>query len=820
MRPSSQDEGRLDLDILFMIPFMKSKNSFCSKMKSGAKTTFRLMLSIILGLAVCFALNKSCAFAQQQQQPPRFAFTASDPIKLTAGSAAVQAQLQNNTAEPITVELRIVDFGPTPEQSASKVIKLTSPLKLEPTGSEVITIKPPSDAEFKPFPDSVKGYLVAIEQGKQNFDRRVIEIDKPAPASTNPQPGPVPADFLQELSLSGINFVPSLLSALVPFILVLLLAVLLAYQGSKWIKPKQKSQGKQRSSGIPWIGVLLLAAWLFIGVWLGHYWYAPNFSHIVMSPLALTAQSGIMGGVSGSDGSSGKLESDGKQLTVKGLSHAGTYTGIARLPARSKDPDVKVTVNVSDWWPYALIAITLGVLLGYKMTRYFKQQRDEDVQRLRGAQLWHKVVSDENLFSAEHGGLPFARYQIVDITKDWLGLVEQSLDAGQAADAKTHLDHLETYINLFAQFRVRLVALYETQTRAWQQVKHINPDLLEENLVAFTKADEILEGDAFNLSPKGDEDEQGTKLTGSNTRVQDLTGWIVAIEETLRLINSYVESAKQIKTDGWSQANLDKLHEQQGQLQDALSGALMASKKDDLDAFTKNAATAYSIILRLKDSAGKKALTPPDNTVHEKALALHSMAVAAMALPFGQPGSATPASDISVKSLEHRLISLAHQSADSDAIFIFTANLAMPAPALDEYKLQWDFGDSTKTDVRISSPKAGESTVMQISHRYNKRGDYTVTLNTFTGAELARDSIKVNYSTNRLARLLASFSMSERQMSIIAGLLAIGLGFQQLYLKQATWGTTADYLYALLWGSVVSEGLKYAASIVGRKWEA
>jgi hypothetical protein len=57
-------------------------------------------------------------------------------------------------------------------------------------------------------------------------------------------------------------------------------------------------------------------------------------------------------------------------------------------------------------------------------------------------------------------------------------------------------------------------------------------------------------------------------------------------------------------------------------------------------------------------------------------------------------------------------------------------------------------------------------------------------------------------------------------MTIITGLLAVSSGLLSLYFANPAWGTPKDYLEALLWGAVVSEGLKYVNSIVSRVWPA
>ena len=55
-------------------------------------------------------------------------------------------------------------------------------------------------------------------------------------------------------------------------------------------------------------------------------------------------------------------------------------------------------------------------------------------------------------------------------------------------------------------------------------------------------------------------------------------------------------------------------------------------------------------------------------------------------------------------------------------------------------------------------------------------------------------------------------------MSLIAGVIAVGSGLLALYFSNPTWGSPVDYLKALLWGSTVSEGLKYVNVLLRRVW--
>jgi len=51
-----------------------------------------------------------------------------------------------------------------------------------------------------------------------------------------------------------------------------------------------------------------------------------------------------------------------------------------------------------------------------------------------------------------------------------------------------------------------------------------------------------------------------------------------------------------------------------------------------------------------------------------------------------------------------------------------------------------------------------------------------------------------------------------------SGLIAIGTGLSVLYFAVNAWGSPADYLAALLWGSIGTQGVKSVAGLVQNKW--
>jgi hypothetical protein len=70
------------------------------------------------------------------------------------------------------------------------------------------------------------------------------------------------------------------------------------------------------------------------------------------------------------------------------------------------------------------------------------------------------------------------------------------------------------------------------------------------------------------------------------------------------------------------------------------------------------------------------------------------------------------------------------------------------------------------------------------------------------------------------AQLRRRFELTDLQMTTITGVLAVLSGLLALYFTSSTWGAPGDYLKAFLWGSVLSEGIKYVTSLVTRSGPA
>ncbi|HEX8115661.1 MAG TPA: PKD domain-containing protein, partial [Pyrinomonadaceae bacterium] len=582
-------------------------------------------------------------------------------------------------------------------------------------------------------------------------------------------------------NLPGINFVPSVFnSRLSPAGALILLIPLPFLSLLVW----RSSFFKGTFARTFWAAFVLAVPLILYGSLLGRPGRDERWpSRVVVPPLTVTTSPPLSAGLLSADGSLGKVEAGGSGLKATHLTRAGAYEGFLKIGQGVEAKEVKVVANVSDWWPYAFLTIALGVMLGYYLTRYFKQQRGEAEQGARAAQLWLRVSDEESRFQLPHGGTPYAGYSVAAAARDWLERGRRLLGAHDAAAAKSSLDRLEAYLNSFAQFREQTVALDELRAGVLEQIERDPPSPKPDMSVVrvFRDAEDALNGRPLTYT--GDEEQQGTELKSLSARAQVVNDWLRTLGKTLEAIGKYTEEAEALHAD---QETLDKFEA-------AKLAAILADKKEGVVAAEGAAASAYAALLSKAE-------------VHaEKAGGAHA-AFMAHARP-----------EVTAVSLTHETATIEGAGLDTDDLHVFSADIATRKGARPP-RLRWDFGDGSTTEVPPSALKPGETTTLRVSHRYAEGGAYTVALEKSSGETLDDLKVTVAKGPGRAERRLALFRLTDWQMSVLAGLVTVGFGFYTLYMSKSVWGTPGDYLNCILWGSVVSEGLKYVVNLVDRVW--
>ena len=158
---------------------------------------------------------------------------------------------------------------------------------------------------------------------------------------------------------------------------------------------------------------------------------------------------------------------------------------------------------------------------------------------------------------------------------------------------------------------------------------------------------------------------------------------------------------------------------------------------------------------------------------------------------------------------------------DPDDLFRFS--LELPAAlAAGPAQLRWDFGDGTS-----SEPFKAATTGVQTDHCFALGGPRTVRLLLVADAggypagtliALTQPPVPVTSGLGRAALSRETFRLNDVQMTLVSGLIAIGTGLSVLYFTVNAWGSPADYLAALLWGSIGTQGVKSVAGLVQNRW--
>jgi len=638
------------------------------------------------------------------------------------------------------------------------------------------------------------------------------------------KPAPVPvSEHLSAVTLTGTNYLPSLFSPLAPAFFWLGVALLALWRcrdalarliprlrppagrpGREGPSTGRRSRdGKRarenpRGIGLLLPGVILLVVGLALAVvaWAG--WGGPwEPAWVNVKPVSVP-EGTVLDSLAAEHGRIGRLERGGDALVhARSLGGAGKYTGkIDLLPADDKG-DVSVTVHVADWWPYAFLTILLGVVTGFAVTSYFKHQRGKDELRVRTAKLWCEVADAEARFQTANSGRSQANYTMVPLAEKWLREVEALLEASppDTALAKTRLDGLEAYAKAFARLQRKLEQLDKLVTEVKAGISLPVFGVAESDVEAYQFAEGLLKGRSNRTGKDYSsfaDDEDGSLRVECEKDVDAALAWLSLLYSKCVPMERWLASVEEV-------ADSD---EQKKTLRESAKAALMAGSAADLELAEKAAQEAYN------------ALTPRKR---DKAKPRGPRVAALWSVPslLGGLGKeleqAQELPEIEVQSLPSGVTPAGILG--PDALFRFRVTVDLPGSG--EYQLQWDYGDDTKSAPWRVPGKTGLQEV-QTSHKYASGGSYVVAL-LANGTPAASTKVSVA-KLGRWERLGEAFRLTDRQMTIVTGLLAVGSGFAAKYLTNASWGSPKDYLEAFLWGAIASEGLKVVANLAQKIW--
>jgi PKD domain-containing protein len=832
---------------------------------------------------------------QQERTIPAVAFLDKRPLnadfnRLSEKNAKVEVEIRNNRRRSQDIELRLVGLAGLTGDSDPALQKLarvgTVSIKVGSRKTATFVLPLEANESNRPKPGSYTGVLVASGSGdvvRRDFTIKVEEANgtERSKLAENPKPALRPKT-IDEFSVQGTNYAPSLLSplpgALFGLGVLLLIAAAIAGLGQFAAREVARDVGilvaalgigtwavlmfgrdgghfdelsavlgmagllsaaigyglemNRRSSrlrlspksvrrrSLPVIALMLCGAGLTLAaavMMLGRTSYtdAPSPRHIkTQSPRVADSLTGVVGALVAPDGTVANAEVENGRFKVKGLERADAYKGKIDLLPDQEDGETTATANVHDFWPYALIVIGIGVVIGYFVVNYFTRVRPIRKLLLRIVQIEETIKSQQSDFDDAAAGRPFtASLRIERRAREWLRRVRAKLADDDTKKAGEMLDSLEKYLDKFEALRSDSLKLDKLVSTVEKEVKKLSIGIEPNDMAALKRARALL-AEQFDAS---DVDEEGTRLGAQAKKFEDVTTWLEALLAWTHMLSGF--HGFDTSGPGWSKTLKDSYSDKAQDFAANQQDLLMAPS---LEKATDNFASAVKAYNEMRSIAQKAARTPEELRkvkVTEKA----HLATGADALAAGLE-AVRRAQEIEKGTVHCRVVKAEEANVqvgtaavpdatggcagDLNDRFAFWAELVVPAESLEV--VYWDFGDGTR-----SAPLDVQANLPEIKHRFRQSGTFNVQLRTHSETVLDEVQVKVT-GRSQVDVERQEFLQGDRQMTVVSGFLAIGSGLLTLYFQSSTWGSPNDYLEAFLWGSVVSEGVKQVAAIASR----
>ena len=189
--------------------------------------------------------------------------------------------------------------------------------------------------------------------------------------------------------------------------------------------------------------------------------------HVAVSTKAWQVQPAPQGRITttlaGSTGDIAEASVNHATLRITGLGGAGTYTGTVHTNPTGTGGDIKVTATVRDWWLYAFLAVSGGVLLGYLVSWFYAVGRPAAQLRVKIAELRRRILGQESTWRTDAGAHPWATaYQLDNYATPLLDAANASPDVAAASAQVDALDKLATQFDAL-RWRARALAVEREQ---------------------------------------------------------------------------------------------------------------------------------------------------------------------------------------------------------------------------------------------------------------------------------------------------------------------------------------------------------------------
>jgi hypothetical protein len=765
------------------------------------------------------------AVALVPEASAQVSFEATTPLmldfdELAEDAGRIKVMVRNDSPDDQQVEVRLVGLAASAD-AENPNLKLIGPTgtvseRIGSGKSEELVLLLNTNA--RPDPGSYEATLIAASGVSPDVAAEAVgglaTVNVAGRVSWSPDEQLDPRldpQTIADFSVEGTSFVPSLITPMPALFLgagVLVFLTLVPFLGL----PQSRLIGPAFLVGF----IIFLAGLLWSSRANDNYYGGPIVSVVQVNPVPATpeADKGAVGTLVAKDGSTAQATVDNGELLVENVARAGAYTGKIDLLKGIDTGAATMTANVRDFWPYAFVVIGLGVVLGYRITRYFTRIRGKEKLEIDSEELRREVFLSEAEFSRQVTPELYERYRFRRLFDARLGVIRRLLgndEPSNTEEAGKKLQALRSYsdqvIGLWAKLVALSASLREIEVLARDEFELRTPS----DVYAVRQVRNVLD---HSLDDGQSADENEGRLKARHSEVDAATTLIETFLRYLGSVRDYRQRAAATKTDKAHQAKLEKLR---GDLTSAARKLVTATDESEMK---QASSEAYKVWLQIEE-LGKKVKPPAElasMTFLEDWLIGEAGAMEFLRdeglVELAQPGAPTATISVRIARPEGNVSSA---DGDRDDFFVFTADVTIPADLTPTATAHWDFGDNTRS-VSFDLLSARDETKLTISvlHRYADHGEFKVRLYDDKDQVIGEAPIRVAPGLTRLERRRESFLLTDRRMTIASGLLAVFSGLVALYATSATWGTPGDYLKALLWGTVVSEGVKQVTALVAR----
>lgn len=791
------------------------------------------------------AAEEASADAATKASPPQVSFVSEGPLtveetKLRDEGGRLTVRLHNDLGRPQEVRLWLFGKG---EYEAGRIDELFpegETAEMAPPGavvelglSLVAEGEAPDDLEGKLegtlavageggglVRRSLTVVLASPETASEKQEREAREAEE---ASVSPADNAIAPAHAVDVTITAVNYLPSLLSDTTSFLFLLTLALgALAFALLLLLRIDRGAFAL-----LCFVAAVPLALGIAIAAW-GVPWEDPSAHAISPQPIPVAAKPGDVGAVASDDGKVATLYVERAELLPRGLDSAAAYEGTYDLTPGVEKGDAKATVAVRDFWPYALLTVLAGILVGFCLRLWFRAWRPKLKLTARLQDLNEDYSRNSARYEEQDRGRPYRDFSI-DRQIECRVKEIRSLVGDDLALAEKAVEQLKSYIDKFFDLREALESLDNTAREVEAAADKRGVPGAPAVPVPAGRADELLAEQVDSPEIDREAAKLGKALEGVEGATETADGAAAALGQILE----YAETAERAlrapgddETKSKLKAVLAKLDARWLNVLDSADSEAVATARKGVT----EASSELAEILSASDPASLAALRRKPVTLKPRrsraredpaAAELAGLGVLGAEPAVAPAGAAAAAGPGEVKvtatiawraSGEAELGTKKVHAADrvSFRIVLEAARGPLPFPAVDIF-----FGDG-KTTTRMLPEKEGGPVEVFVSHRYAEGTTTTVAVSAHGATETLRTELIEVDSTPRSELLRRKLEQSDSVVAAASLVLALGSGMTALYFASPSWGTPVDYLNAALWGGVTAEGVALAAAIADR----